>query len=196
MRSLIGISVAAFMLNVPAAGSDEMTPVAAGDWSEWHRDLRGRLLLFKGRSTVTAELRETLVFVELENRIGSGRQLDVYFDARNLRCELRDASDEVVPDRPVTENQRRFREGRQPQTTWVTVPDASALRLRVSPYCVGTVDDLLIPVRDTNWLIEAGAGDFFLSGALTISPPEDHTHPDAWHGTLNLPTMRIDTDES
>ncbi len=171
---------------------EEMKPIAVGDWSEWNDGLRGRLLLSEGRiCSPDGKTRETLVYVELENRIDSGRIFDVYFDANNLKCELRDADREAVPDRQIPIS--RIRQGK-PAKCWVTLPDGSRLRLRVNPCCNGRPKDvgLLIPLGDTAWLISAGdTDDYFLSGALTIRPPKDHGRVDAWQGTLKLPKTKI-----
>ncbi len=168
----------------------EMKPIAIGDWSEWNDGLRGRMLLSEGRiCSPDGKTRETLVFVELENELGSDRLVDVYFAPDRFKCELRDADGEPVPEHQISDNRRG-----QPGQCWVTLPDGSALRLRVNPYCCGRAKDvgLLIPLCHTAWLISAGdSDDYFLSGALTITPPKDHGRVDAWQGTLKLPKTKI-----
>ncbi len=182
-----------FILAVPLARGEETEPNAVGEWSEWTDGLRGRLLLFKGRSMLTPDHRETLVFVELENRVGgSDRRIDVYFDPERLKCELHDDGGDAVPEHAITDGQREFYERRRPTRCWVTLPDASALRLRVSPYCAGEEVGLLIPLYDTAWMIKArDTSDYFLSGILTISPPKGHGRAKVWQGTLKLPKTKI-----
>jgi hypothetical protein len=103
-----------------------MKPIAVGNWSEWTEGLRGRLLLVNGRSMATPENVETLVFVDLENRVGSGRLFDIYFDPENLKCELHDARGEEVPKYRITDGERRQFERNRPTSCWVALPDASA----------------------------------------------------------------------
>ena len=193
MRYISGALLVAAVLAANDARGVELQPIAVGEWSsEWADGLRGRLLLFKGRS-LSPEARETLVFVELENKI-AGRLFDLYFAPENLKCKLHNAAGEAVPARQMTDHERKLFERRQPASCWVTLPAASALRLRVSPYCRGVAKNvgLLIPLGHTSWLIKAGdAGDYFLSGVLTVSPPKDHGRANAWHGRLRLPKMKI-----
>ena len=97
---------------------EEMKPIAVGHWSEWNDGLRGRLLLSEGRiCSPDGKTRETLVYAELENRIDSGRLLEVYFDPNNLKCELLDADREAVPDDQIPIS--RIRQGK-PAKCWVT----------------------------------------------------------------------------
>jgi hypothetical protein len=193
MRFLVFL--AAFLLTAPVLRGEEMKAIAVGKWSEWDNGLRGRLLLFKGRSMLTPDHRETLVFVELENQVAESESLiDVYFDPENLKCRLDNHKGDAVPPRTMTVSQREFFEHRRPARCWVTLPDASSLRLRVNPYCAGEVEDigLLIPFHEAAWMIEAGdTGDYFLSGVLTVRPPKDHGRANAWQGKLELPRMRI-----
>lgn len=193
LRRFCSSLLVATVLTVPAARGVELQPIAVGEWSsQWPDGLRGRLLLFK-RWSIPHKWREMLVFVELENRT-TGRLFEVYFAPENLRCELRDGGGEAVPARQMSDHERKLFERRQPTSCWITLPDASALRLRVSPYCRGVAENvgLLIPLGDASWLIEAGdTGDYFLSGVLTVSPPTNHGRADAWHGALRLPKAKI-----
>ncbi len=190
MRYLFLAPLVALVLTVPAAAAGNKKPIAVGEWSEWSNGLRGRLLLSEGRiCSPDGTTRETLVYVELENRIDSGRLFDVYFDPNNLKCELRDADHKAVPAHQIP----IFRK-RKPANCWVTLPDDSRLRLRVNPCCNGRPKDvgLLIPLGDTAWLISAGdTGNYFLSGTFTVSPPKDHGRADAWQGTLKLPKTKL-----
>ncbi len=72
----------------------------------------------QGTHLLTPETRETLVFVELENRGGSGRVVEVYFEPDNLQCHMRDARGEAVPEHKITDRERRQHDRRQPVNCW------------------------------------------------------------------------------
>ena len=143
------------VLTVPAAWGVETKPIAVGEWSEWTNGLRGRLLVSEGRiAHPDGKTRETLVFVELENKVGSERLFDVYFDPDNLKCDLHDAGGDKLPEHQITDRDRKRNERHRPANCWITLPDASHVRLRVNPYCSGRPKDvgLFIPLCDTAWL--------------------------------------------
>src|SRR3954451_21322810 len=80
----------------PVATAAEKTPVAVGDWSEPADGLRGRLLVYQGRTLGDGKARETLVYVELQNVAESGER-NVHFDPDGLKCELLDAAGKAAP---------------------------------------------------------------------------------------------------
>ena len=116
------------------------------------------------------------------------------FNPDNLTCELLDAGGAAVREHKTTENERSLNERRRPTNCWVTLPDSSALRLRVNPCCAGYEKDfgLLIPLSDKAWLVKAeDPGDYFLSGTFSVSPPPDNGRVNAWHGRLKLPKTKV-----
>lgn len=174
--------------------AQEMTPIGTGDWTEWDDGLRGRLVVFMGRTTVAAGIRETLIFVELENRLG-GRTREVFFNPEKFRAELRDSNGDVIPEVTISEDQREWRREKRPGSCRVTIPGGSALRLRVSPYCVASDVNGGGPLRlaayDANWELDADqAADFVLTATLTVETP-DAGDEQTWSGTLRLPGARV-----
>jgi hypothetical protein len=169
-------------------GPKAFRAVAVGDWSEAGDNLRGRLLIVQGHPRGEGRIRETAVYVELQNvSDAAGGPINVYFDNR-LTCELRDAADKVVPPVPQAGS------GGRPAPTWVPLPYDSSIRLRANPYGFGRPksDGFLIPFAGNSWLIAAGdTGEYYLSGTLTVTPPDGHRGERAWHGTLTFPKMLI-----
>src|SRR4051794_40090659 len=75
--------------------------VAVGDWSEPVNGLRGRLVVGEGRVLGNSTVRETVIYLELQNASdAAGDPLRVSFDPGYLKCELRDAKDKLVPRTP------------------------------------------------------------------------------------------------
>jgi hypothetical protein len=178
----------------PTATAAEKTPVAIGDWSTPVDGLRGRLLVYLGptREAGTAETprkyRETLVYVELQNVAESGER-NVYFDPDGLKCELLDAAGKAAP-RP---EEGSGGSGGRPGKTWVRLPHDSTLRLRVSPYGSGGLDEvgLGITIGTDTWLIKAGdTADYVLAGTFT-SRPKDGAGINVWAGELILPKAKV-----
>lgn len=127
--------------------------------------------------------RESLVYVELENVANThSGEVAVHFDPDALKCELTDTSGKAVAPTPVPGS------GERPGKRWVTIPYDSSIRLRANPYAFGRAEGLLIPLNATAWQIKDDA-DYFLSGTLTVTPPEGK--PDAWKGEIRLPKARI-----
>ncbi|HEX4607057.1 MAG TPA: hypothetical protein VH092_02540 [Urbifossiella sp.] len=164
------------------AVADDKTPVATGAWSEPVKGLRGRLVVAQGR-TLRDGIREALVYVELENvaQTSSGL-IAVHFDPDALRCELRDAAGKAVPQAPVAGS------GGRPGKAWVTIPFDSSAKLRANPYAFGRAGGVFVPLNNAAWHVPDG-GEAFLSGVLTVAPPDDRA--DAWKGELRLPAARI-----
>ena len=185
MRALV--LVALVVAGQAATAADEKTPVALGDWYAPAGGLRGRLLVYQGRTLGDGKARETLVYVELQNVAEAGeRRLE--FDPDRLKCELLDAAGKAVPQAPAF-----GRSGGRPGKSLVTLPYNSTLRLRANPYGFGRADGLLLPLNADAWLIEAGDdADYFLAGTYT-APPVDWNGPSKppWAGELKLPGAKI-----
>jgi hypothetical protein len=146
MKALALVPVLA---SAPAAvASDEKTVLATGDWSEAVNGVRGRLIVARGRAKGEAQVRESLVYVELEN-VGNTHsgQVSVHFDADALKCELTDSAGKAVSQAPV------FGSGGRPGKTWVTIPFDSSVRRRANPYGHGIAEGLLILLNGAAWHI-------------------------------------------
>ena len=167
----------------PSPGADEKTVVATGGWSEAVNGLRGRLILAQGRTLGDGKIRESLVYVELENvtNTASG-EVHVSFDPDALKCELTDAAGKAVAPTPVPGS------GGRPGKTVVTIPYDGSVRLRANPYAFGRAEGLLIPLNTIAWHIKDDA-DYFLAGTLTVTAPEGKAG--AWKGELKLPKAKI-----
>src|SRR5215210_9565053 len=97
MRALALVALLAACQTTTAA---EKTPVAVGDWSQPVDGLRGRLLVYQGRTLGDGKTRETLVYVELQNVAEAGER-SLVFDPDRLKCELLDAAGKAVPLAPA-----------------------------------------------------------------------------------------------
>jgi hypothetical protein len=169
-------------LLLTAAPADEKTTVATGDWSEPADGIRGRLVLAQGRALGDGKPRESLVYVELENRANTASgEVGLLFDPNSLKCELTDAKGNAVAQTPVAGG------GGRPNKKWVTLPYDSSIRLRANPYAFGRAEGLLIPLNNAAWHVEDG--EYRLSGTLNVTAPEGKDGP--WKGELKLPAAKI-----
>jgi hypothetical protein len=176
MRAL---SFALLLTAAPLApAADEKTTLATGDWGEAVNGLRGRLVLAQGRTLGDGKIRESLVYVELENveNTHSGR-VDVQFDPDALKCELTDAGGKTVVQAPVAGS------GGRPGKSVVAIPFDSSARLRANPYAFGRAEGLLIHLNTGSWHVKDDA-EYRLSGTLTVIRPEGKA--DAWKGELKM----------
>ena len=145
--------------------------------------LRGRLILAQGRTLGDSKIRESLLYVELENvsNTHSG-ELNVHFDPDALKCELTDVAGKAIAQAPTRGS------GGRPGQSWVAIPFDSSIRLRANPYAFGRAEGMLIHLNNASWHIE-NAADYYLSGTLTVAPPEAKV--DAWKGALKLPKLKF-----
>lgn len=168
--------------------NSEIHPVGIGDWSKPVNGLSGRLVIAVGRRLGESDVRETLVYLELQNVTdAAGEPMNVHFE-NQLRWELRDANGKPVPQ------SRSAGSGGRPGAMWVPIPRDSAVRLRVNPYGFGAAksEGFRIPLGETSWLIRAGdEGEYFLSATFTVSADRDHSPANPWSGTLELPAINI-----
>jgi hypothetical protein len=180
MRTL---AVVLLLVAAPCLPAAEKTVLATGDWSEVMNGLRGRIVLAQGRTLGDGKVRESLVYVELENTTGTASgEVNVYFDPDALKCNLTDAEGKEVSQSPV------FGSGGRPGKTRVIIPFDSSIRLRANPFAFGRAEGLLIHLNTGSWHIKDDA-DYFLAGTLTVTPPEGKA--DAWKGELKLPKAKI-----
>ena len=172
-------------------GPNANRAVAVGDWSDTVSELRGRLLIVEGRPLGDGRVRETAVYVELQNvSTAVGQPMNIYFDNR-LSCELRNSTGNIVSPEGSGGS------GGRPGPCWVTLPYDSSIRLRANPYGFGRAKGagFLIPLVGKSWIIPAGDhGDYSLSGTFTVTPPDGHDRQHAWSGTLTFPKMAIHPD--
>jgi hypothetical protein len=163
--------------------------VAAGDWSEPVEGVRGRLIVTLGRTLGGGKVRETTIYLELQEVSDAvGQPKDVYFDPSHerLKCQLLDADGKEVPQGAGA------RSGGNPGPCWLTLPHDSTIRLPVSPYGFGRdpADGLLLPFTQSQWLIPAGQTRH-LAATFTSQPPKGHDRTKVWQGTLTLPKMSV-----
>lgn len=201
-------------------GQTDTNVIAVGDWSAAVSDgkelrftntsgkevrysgpaLRGRLLIYDDRDQSANN--HARVYLELQHIYTTGwdQPVDIYYDPDwtnvDLHLDMRDEHDQPIPKKPV------FIWGAAIEPCWVTLPCDATIRLRAD-LMVGPAekpDGLEILVNRGCWIIPRHAtNDFYLSG--TFSPPSDLTGPHeqllsplnyrAWHGTLNLPKVKI-----
>ena len=192
------ICAIAFFVSAITHGQ-EIKPFAVGAWSNWEGNLRGRLILAKGRAMLTPDHVETLVFVELENRLGSGRTIDVYFTPESLIATLLDNHGNPVNERQLSRDQIAVTKRRSPKSTWVSLPEGASLRIKTSPSCASEYSDigLLVPLCDKQWVIEASdEKEYFLAGVFTADQKAIGGRDNAWHGLLNLPRTSVSVKKS
>ena len=163
--------------------------VAASDWSEPVEGVRGRLVITLGRKLGGGKVRETTIYLELQDVSESvGEPRDIYFDPSHerLKTQLLDADGKEVPQGGVG------RSGGNPGPCWLTLPHDSTLRLPVSPYGFGRdpAEGLLLPLTLNQWLVPVGK-TYQLAATFTSQPPEGHDRKQVWKGTLTLPKMSV-----
>ena len=181
------LAVALALFPIAANPREDKTVLATGDWSEPLNGLRGRLVIAQGRALGASSVRESLVYVELENvsQTQSG-VLAVHFDPGSLKCDLLDAAAKSVPQTGTGGS------GGRPGAVWVSLPFDSVLRVRANPFGFGRPDGLLIPLNNATWMIRAGDRNAYsLAGTLTVTPPLDHGRADAWTGVLTLAAVKL-----
>ena len=187
--------------------------IAVGNWSEPVGDsrgykLRGRLLICETpRHRGPGGGYDTAVYLELQECSDYiGETLQVYcnmeggeflgpdfkrFEKAGGHWELRDAADNPVAQSPFAFS------GAAPGKYWMALPCDSTVRLRVTLFGGGRMDDgsLGFAFPSQYWVIPArSTNDYFLSGTFSVSPPTnriDVLKVHVWQGTLKLPKMKI-----
>ncbi len=172
--------------------------LALGDWSEpvanqYGFKLRARLLIceypaHRGHSGTDAAL-----YVDLQEYSDFvGATGEVYWSPQSLNCELTDDSGKAVPHSAGAYG------GPIPPSSWLKLPSHSSMRLRVSPYGGGRLDDggfgLWVEIPQTWTLKPNDSNTYFLSGMFTAKPSTDYKPADfrwVWTGTLKLPKMKV-----
>ena len=165
-----------FVASPLAQAADEKTTLAVGDWSEPANGVRGRLVLARWRTLGDSKIRESLVYIELEN-VSDTRGVSVPFDPDALKCELTGADGKAVLATPTPGS------GGRPGKTLVSLPYDSSARLRANPYGFGRADGFLVPLNNTAWHTKDGE-EYVLSGTLTVAAPAGQ--PGAWAGELKM----------
>jgi hypothetical protein len=218
-----GAVLAGFMLLAMSGTAHATEPaklLAAGEWSKVVADkdgyaLRGRLVLCEHMLTVGGrdgfpqqQRREVITYVELQDASDFvGRSMRLFCDfgktdfrpenKSGLQCEMVDKEHRAVPAASFPFG------GATPQSQWITLPGDATIRLRSTPFGVHREHALAIaPTPDKLWVIaENDAAEYFLSGTFTIEPsneirtraPQDPAAEHSWHGTIDLPAVRIST---
>ena len=178
--------------------------VATGDWSKPVADsrgyaVRGRLVLCE--RMVGEDRREVAVYVELQDvKESIGESMRLFCDLGRtdfraeykggLRCELRGKDKRMVKPTPFAFS------GAVPKSEWVVLPTDATIRLRASPFGIHRKKAMaLAPTLDSLWVIpDDDPNEYFLSGTFTVDPGSDRTPPGeghVWHGTIQLPAVRI-----
>jgi hypothetical protein len=167
--------------------------IATGDWSKPVADNRGRALC--GRLVLCEEersddLREVVVYVELQDASdGRGSSMQLFFHS-GLKCELLDSE-----KRPVKPTSFPFGGG-VPRSEWVTLPSDASIRLRTTPFGIRRAKAIAIaPYLSDLWIIDdSDKSAYYFSGTLTIDPAKDNKPPadgDVWRGTIAFPAVKI-----
>jgi hypothetical protein len=180
------------------------TILAEGDWSKpvgdnRGREVRGRLVL--GEKRVSAERREIIVYVELQEVSDSiGWTLRLFCDVGRhdfrpeykggLRCELRDKDKQLIKPTSYPFG------GGVPQSEWVSLPPDATIRLRTTPFGIHRPGAMAIsPELGTMWVIgDDDSKEYFLSGTFSIDPTKDQAKSEGeqvWRGTIELPAVKI-----
>jgi hypothetical protein len=190
------------IVGIPAtclAGASDPGVLALGDWSEpvaneYGFKLRGRLLIceyphHRGPRSGT----DAALYVELQEYSDFvGAVGEVYWDPRALSCDLTDSAGKAVPMSPGSYG------GPVPPACWVKLPSNSSIRLRVSPYAGGILNEggfAIWTAKFQVWTLKPeDANTYFLAGEFTARPVTDHNPADfrwVWTGTLKLPRLEL-----
>lgn len=181
------------ILNVAAlcsgAVGSAVEPTSFGEWSEPRDKVRARLAFAEGPSRRGTRI--GVIYLELQN-LSMSDTVSIHYRAAEspLRCELRDVDGKPIEQKGVGYS------GWIPEPCWLVLPHDSVLRFRV------TLSGFGVP-PNAGWLIAGGstdcwsippdaAGEYVLSGTLSISAPKDEARPrGVWEGVLKLPSLRI-----
>ena len=175
-------------------GQTDTNLLAVGDWSDVVHDgdsaLRGRLLVQNDTKESRAK-----VYLELQHPFEGGWTIpvEVYYDigrCEALHTEVTDSLGQPVGRQGVSIRMIT------PMPYWVTLPCDSTIRLRVDwgnlspPPEPGSLE---LHIGWSCWVIRPKATKkLFLSGSFTPSTDRGSSTPyHDWHGTLNLPKVRI-----
>jgi hypothetical protein len=195
---------------------DDTNLLACGEWSQpvatqYGPSIRGRLLICDTPDHARSEPRtDTAVYLELQEFSSAVRHVQVYcginrwslpLDAPGLHCELRDSSGKLVPDSPGGFS------GGMPSSCWITLQPYCSVRMRVSVFGGGRLDDggLAIYLASRGWwdVHPSKTNEYYLSGTFTAAVPSKQTglpagipvvdsrNMDVWYGTLTLPRVKI-----
>src|SRR3954462_14620670 len=153
------LSAALLGLTRLAVAGDAPETMSIGPWSDVVDGIRGRLVIAPGEVLAEGKLPETVAYLELENKRPKAAT-NLYFDPL-VKCEVRDLAGKIVPQKGTGGDGGG---GARPQPAWLKLPFDSRIRLRLSPYGLGTEDGLRINIGSTEWNIKAAdRGEYFLS---------------------------------
>src|SRR5262245_51394509 len=202
MKNLLLILFA--LLGTRCFGVDDTNAVALGPWSEpvanyYGAAIRGRLAIYEHKHHRGPSGVDTALYLELEehsNFVGASPQ--VYFHiaqdggTNGLHCQLTDQAGRIIPDSGFAFG------GGAPISQWIEIPCDGGVRLRVSVFGGGRLEDGGLAIWSFgpgSWTIKPNdTNTYFLSGVFTVNPPTNYVPKDSrwvWQGTLKLPKMRI-----
>jgi hypothetical protein len=191
-------------LSSSCRGVDDTNAIALGEWSRpvanyYGLALRGRLAMYEHPHYQGGTRTDTALYLELEEYSNFvGGDAEVYFQLGSgegkgeLRCELTDEAGKVVPESGFGFG------GGAPVSRWVEIPTDARVRLRVSVFGGGRLQDGGLGIWSFgpgSWTIKGhDTNTYFLSGTFTADPPTNRVPKDfrwVWQGKLNLPKMKI-----
>lgn len=159
---------------------------AEPDWSEATNGVKARLSLERAKDSPFLK-----IFLEFQNTSDVAGMKEVRFTPDTLLVRVTDET-----GAPLEKANYPY-DGTAPTWKPLQLPYESTIKVRISFPGLGyqpTRDRTIIdlgPVQ--SWSIPDDGKVYYLSGTLTIPAKEgDHPHFD-WHGTLNLPKIRIPT---
>jgi hypothetical protein len=192
------------LLQTACFAVDDTNAIALGPWSEpvansYGAAIRGRLGIYEHRHRGPVAGVDTALYLELEEASGFfGARPEVYFHlpqdggTNGLHCQLTDQTGKVVPESGFGFG------GGAPNSQWVDIPCDGAVRLRVSVFGGGRLQDGGLAIwafGPGSWTIKGNdTNQYSLSGTFTVEPPTNYVPKDfrwVWRGTLKLPKMKI-----
>jgi hypothetical protein len=158
-----------------------------GAWSKAIDGVQGRLLA--SPDTPFNGTRMVAVYVELRNVSDVANPMDIYYDfMSSFRGKVVDARSQELPAASLPTNIM------SPLPCWLALPNDGLLRFPVSVHGYGVPRNggVMLSLPNNAWLIPSEkAASCFINGAFTAPPKKAAWSQRNWHGTLELPNVKM-----
>ena len=158
-----------------------------GAWSKVIDGIQGRLLA--ALDTSYNGTRMLAVYVELRNVSDVANPKDIYYDfMSSFRGKVVDARNQELPRASLPADIM------SPPPCWLAVPNDGLLRFPVFVHGYGVPQNggVMISLPNDVWLIPSEkVTGYFINGALTAPLKRAAWSQSNWHGTIELPNVKI-----